>query len=56
MLAATNVKVTGREKKACNQEVSRQQRNVRKSVLHLKRCFLLIRPIDFFAVFDAVAV
>ena len=62
MLAATNVKVSGREKKACNQEVSRcnrvkrQQRNVRKSVLHLKRCFLLIRPIDFFAVFDAVAV
>ena len=62
MLAATNVKVSGREKKSCNQEVSRcnrvkrQQRNVRKSVLHLKSCFLLIRPIDFFAVFDAVAV
>ena len=51
MLAATNVKVSGREKKACNQEVSRQQRNVRKSVLHLKRCFLLIRPIDFFCRF-----
>ena len=49
-------------KSACNQEVSRctrvkrQQRNVHKSVPHLKSCFLLIRPIDVFAVFDAVAV
>ena len=48
--------------RACNQDVSRctrvkrQQRNVHKSVLHLKSCFLLIRPIDIFAVFDAVAV
>ena len=47
-----------RKKKACNQEVSRcnrvkrQQRNVRKSVLHLKSCFLLIRPIDFFLPFS----
>ena len=62
MPAATKVKVSGREKKGCNQEVSRcdrvkgQQRNVHKSVLYLHSCFLLIRPIDFLGVLDAVAV
>ena len=31
-------------------------RNVQKSVLHLQSCFLLIRPIDFFAFHFALAV
>ena len=56
MLAATKVKMSGREKK--EQEHVRyflhktRAKNVQKSVLHVQNCFLLIRTIVVFSPFS----